>query len=110
MFKNMTIGLVSLTLQPQLNLEAPHVSSMARIGIALNDQQFGARLKPMVEPRPLSPLTKRNGMSGDTGKKTVWPICKTTEVEVGCYNWESHSLVMDEGKEEKGYAHVEEWV
>ena len=40
----------------------------------------------------------------------MWPLCKTTEeVEVGCYDWESHGLVMREGKEGRDYADVEEW-
>ena len=44
------------------------------------------------------------------GSKTTWPVCRTTEVEVGCYEWGSHSLVTDEGKEGKNYADVVEWM
>ena len=55
-------------------------------------------------------VSHSEGLFCDMGTKRVWPICRTTEVEVGCYDWGSHSLVTREGKEERGYADVEEWV
>lgn len=55
-------------------------------------------------------VSHSEGLFCDMGTKRVWPLCKTTEeVEVGCYDWESHGLVTREGKEGRDYADVEEW-
>ena len=56
-------------------------------------------------------MSHSEGLFCDMGAKRVWPVCKTTEVEVGCYHWGTHSLVTErEGRVERGYADVEEWV
>lgn len=55
-------------------------------------------------------VSHSEGFFCDMGTKEVWPVCNKTEAEVGCYDWESHSLVMEKGMEGRVYTHVEEWV
>ena len=50
------------------------------------------------------------GLYCDMTEKVIWPLC-TTEGEVGCYDWKTHSLVeVGLRKREMDYANIIEWM
>ena len=57
------------------------------------------------------------GVFCDMDRKRWWPLCNGTMTSApaadagkkGCYHWDTHSLVVGEGKRARNYTHVEEW-
>lgn len=87
----------SLALRSKL-ISSPHEKHSAR-ALCESDTSHGPDF-----------VSHSEGLFCDMGTKSVWPICKATEVEVGCYHWGTHSLVSERGgRVEMGYADVEEW-